>query len=189
MALDGRPEGREVKAAELTRRGDANRALRIADLHVLVAPRPPGRRELAAPVGRSARKVLAAQPRPPHVEGALGRRGDAGPDLPGRGLNGEGIALRPAVAAQVENRLASPVTGQRGLGSVGVEDLQPSDVTALARFGQQEDPVGEDPRVGGAQRSDAGGREGERQRGSLEDEVVVAEGLPLLEEHGGAVYV
>ena len=60
---------------------------------------------------------------------------------------------------------------------------------ALGRLAQQEDPVRADAGVRIADALDAAGRELERQGPLLEDEVVVAERLPLLETdrgHAGA---
>jgi ATP-dependent Clp protease protease subunit len=53
----------------------------------------------------------------------------------------------------------------------------------VGRLGQQQDPVGADAEVRRADRSDPLGRQLERQVGRLEDDVVVAEGLPLREAH------
>ena len=56
--------------------------------------------------------------------------------------------------------------------------------TALAR--EQEDAVRADPEVAVAEEPDALRRELERERGLLDDEVVVTERLPFLESHEGA---
>ena len=98
-------------------------------------------------------------------------------------------SIGPSVAAQVQDRLARTVARQLGLGSVGVEDPQPRDVAGLVGLGQQQDPVGRDARVNGADRLDPRGRQLELERRGLDDHVVVAERMPLLELHAAAVYV
>ena len=109
--------------------------------------------------------------------------------VPASGRDRERVRVRPAPAAEVHERLASPVAGQLGLGSVGVEDAQTGDMLGIRRRLEQQDPVGEHARVRGADGADPGFGQLERERLALDDQVVVAEGLPLLEVHTGAVYV
>ena len=87
---------------------------------------------------------------------------------------------RPAVLAQVEQRLAGAVAGQLGLGAVGVVDPQARDVAGLVGGREREHAVGADAEVAVAQRAHAVGAD----PGRLDDQVVVAERLPLLELHG-----
>ena len=72
-----------------------------------------------------------------------------------------------------QDRLASPVPGHLGLGPVRVEDPQPRQVTGLLRLGQQQDPVGRDSGVAGADRTDPSRRELERERVRLNDHIVI----------------
>ena len=84
-----------------------------------------GRRPRASPpVVAARREVLRGQLGPAHVDRAGGRAGDARADLAGRRLDRERVAVGPAVAAQVHDRLAHAVAGQLGLRAVGVEDAQ-----------------------------------------------------------------
>ena len=98
-------------------------------------------------------------------------------------------SLGPAVAAQVHDRLAHAVAGQLGLGAVGVEDAHLGDEAALVGLAQQQDAVRAHARVGRAEGADALGRELERELAFLDDGVVVAERLPLLEAHGAGTVI
>src|SRR5205085_10409787 len=71
----------------------------------------------------------------------------------------------------------------------GVEDPKSRDVTRLVRLGQQQDPIREHSGMPGANGADARRRELEIQARGLNDRVVIAERLPLLEVHGAPVYV
>src|SRR6185437_6646038 len=104
---------------------DADRALRVADLHMLKAPDLPARIQLTATVGPSRRKVRALPARAAHVDRALGLGDDPRADVTRRGLDRERVGVGPAAPAQIEHRLAGAIPGQLGLGSVGVEDAQP----------------------------------------------------------------
>ena len=97
------------------------------------------------------------------------------------------VAVGPAAAAQVEDRLARAVARQLGLGAVGVEDPQVGHVRGVRRRREQQHAVGERRRSAPShsRRTRAGG-ELERELVALDDQVVVAEGLPLLEAHGHA---
>ena len=57
------------------------------------------------------------------------------------------VRVGPAVAAQVEDRLAGAVAGQLGLGAVGVEDPQLGDERRVLAAREQQDPVGADPEM------------------------------------------
>ena len=57
------------------------------------------------------------------------------------------VGVGPAVAAQVEDRLAGAVAGELGLGAVGVEDPQLGDELRVLAAREQQDPVGADPEV------------------------------------------
>ena len=84
------------------------------------------------------------------------------------------------VLAQVEQRLAGAVARQLGLRAVGVVDPQPRDVAGLVGGREREHAVGADAEVPVAQGAHLVGVDA----GRLDDEVVVAERLPLLELHG-----
>ena len=177
----------ELQLGELDRVGDADRALGVADLHVLKAPPPSPGRQLTTSVVDPRRIIGAAQPRPAHVDRARRLGGDRRSDLAGRGLDRERSRVGPATPAEVQDRLAAAVARQLRLGAVRVEDPQPSDVAGLVRLREQQDPVGGHARVRRADRAHAGRRQLERQRGGLDDHVVVAERVPLLELHARAV--
>ena len=92
------------------------------------------------------------------------------------------------MATQVEDRLAHAVAGQLGLRAVGVEDPHLRYEAGLVGLTQQQDAVGAHARVRGAEDPHPRGRELERELPFLDDGVVVAERLPLLETHGRARY-
>jgi hypothetical protein len=91
--------------------------------------------------------------------------------------------LGPAASAQVHRRLAYPVSGELGLRAVGVVDADFGDETALGGLAYQQDPVRADARVRSAEAADALGGQLERELSLLDDRVVVAKRLPLLEAH------
>ena len=92
-------------------------------------------------------------------------------------------SIGPAAAAQVEDRLARAVARQLGLRAVGVEDAQVGHVHGVLGPGELEDAVGEHAEMALAQAPHTRRRELERQLVVLDDQIVVAEGLPLLESH------
>ena len=96
------------------------------------------------------------------------------------------VLVGPAAAAQVQDRLARAVAGELGLGAVRVEDPQARDEPRLVGLGEQQDPVRADAGVRRADAPDPRRRQLERERALLEDHVVVAERLPLLEVHRAA---
>jgi hypothetical protein len=98
---------------------------------MLKAPGVPVGAQLAATVGAARGEVGALKARRCHVDRALGLRDDLRADVPRRGLDRERVGVGPAVPAQVQHRFASPVSGQLGLGSVGVEDAKAGDVSVL----------------------------------------------------------
>ena len=94
------------------------------------------------------------------------------------------VGVGPAVAPQVEDRLAGPVARELGLGAVGVEDPQLGDELGVLAAREQQHPVGADPEMGVAEPLRPAPRVSSQ--GSvvrLDDQVVVAERLPLLESH------
>ena len=181
--LDRRPDRGEVERLELVEPGDRDRALRVADRDVLEAPRAPARLDLAGAVRRAARISRRAQRRAAHVDAARRLGEDRRPDLARDRLDRELARVGPARAAQVEDRLAGAVAAELGLRAVGVEDLQARDVAGLAGRVEHEHAVGADAGVAVAQGADRIGLQRRVQPGSLDDHVVVAQGLPLLEAH------
>ena len=111
-----------------------------------------------------------------------------GPDLAGRGLDRERVGVGPAVAAQVQDRLAGAVAGQLGLGPVGVEDPQARRRSRARRWRRA--AARRRSRCRCAARTARRTRAGVSSKGSvlvLDDHVVVAQRLPLLERHAGRV--
>ena len=143
-----------------------------------VAARP-GRR--AALMGKSCALSAGAA----HVDAAAVGAGDLRADLAGDGVDRELVELGPAAAAQVEDRLARAVARQLGLGAVGVEDAQVGDVPGSSA-GRAEHAVGEHAEVPRAERRTRAARQLKRELVALDDQVVVAERLPLLESHPAA---
>ena len=143
----------------------------------------PAARQRAAAVGAARGKVLRLRRGASHLHRAGPLRGDRRRDRAGGGADREGVGVGPAVAAQVENRLARPVARQLGLGAVGVEDPQLGDEGRVVAAREQQHPVGADPEVRIAEPLDARRRQLPGQLVGLDDQVVVAERLPLLESH------
>ena len=167
---------------------DDDRALRVADRDVLEVPGAAAG-DQGPPAVRAARgKVLGPGRGAAHLDRAGPLRGDRRRDRPRRREDREGLRVGPALAAQVEDRLAGPVAGELGLGAVGVEDPQLGDEPRVLAAREQQHPVGADPemRVAEPLHPGRGQLPGELLR--LEDQVVVAQRLPLLESHRGAAY-
>ena len=133
-------------------------------------------------------EVLGGGRGPAHVDRAGQLAGDRRPDRPGDGADRELVLVGPAVAAQVEDRLAGAVAGELGLGAVGVEDPQLGDELRVLAAREQQDPVGADPEMRVAEPLDPLRGQLPGQPLCLEDQVVVAQRLPLLEFHGAAAY-
>src|SRR4051794_32484681 len=174
--LDLGPKRSDV---ERVRVGDPDRALWVADRDVLEAEGPSSGFQFALPVRRSSRKAGRCEVRPAHVDRARRRAGDRRADLAGPRLDAERVGLGPPVAPEVEDRLARPVPRQLRLAAVRVEDRQPRDEARLRGLVEHQHAVAAGPEVRVAQPLDLA-------RGQallLEDEVVVAQGLPLLEAH------
>ena len=186
VPLDLRAVALEVELLEAVRHLD--RHLRVAHLHELERELAAGGPERARAVLAPAREVrLGAQAHAADVhraEVAL----DARADLAGRGAHRERVVLGPAVAAQVHHGLAHAVAGQLGLRAVRVVDPDLGDEAALVRLPDQQDPVRADPGVRRADGAHAPGRQLERELTFLDDHVVVAQRLPLLEVHGAGLY-
>src|SRR4051794_21640378 len=127
--------------------------------------------------------AVEAHDRAAHVHAAAALAGDRRADLARDGLDRVGVGLRPAVLAQVEQRLPGAVAGQLGLGAVRVVDAEAGDVAALAGRSDREHAVGGGAEVGAAQPPYVLGSD----PGRLDDEVVVAERLPFLEPHGSRI--
>ena len=140
--------------------------------------------DLAAAVVRAVREVLRPQARAAHVHAAGRLPRDRRADLARGGLDRERVGVGPAAPAQVEDRLARAVARQLGLRAVGVEDPQPGDEAGLVGRGELEHAVARRARSAG--RTAAAPAAALSSNGSsprLHDQVVVAEGLPLLEAH------
>ena len=146
--------------------------------------RPAGARARRAVVRRPDGKSLEVQPRAAHVDAARASPGDRRPDLAGGGLDREGVGVGPAAAAQVHDRLAGAVARELGLRAVGVEDPQLGHEAALARAARAAARRRRRRRVGVAQPATRAGVSSKGSSSRLDDEVVVAERLPLLELHG-----
>ena len=185
------PIARQVERLELVRIGDDDRALRVADRDVLEAPlAAAGARASPRPSGGAAGEVLRGESRAAHVDAAGRRAGDRRADLARRRCWIEKLSrVGPAAAAQVEDRLARAVARQLGLRAVGVEDPQVGDVRRVARLRESSrTPSAPTPKCGSQSRRTRAGRQLERQLVALDDQVVVAERLPLLEAHRGREY-
>ena len=141
VVLDRRAELREVERLELLAVGDPDRRLRVADREVLEA--------------QAADLAVEAHDRAAHVDAAGPLAGDRGADLARHGLDRVGVGARPAVLAQVQQRLARAVARQLGLGAVGVVDPQAGDVAGLVGGREREHAVGADAEVAVAQRAHA----------------------------------
>ena len=91
---------------------------------------------------------------------------------------------RPAAAPQEQDRLARAVPGEVGLRAVGIEDPHVRDESGLVGLARAAGcrPTA-DAGVRGAEPADSRGRQLERERAFVQDHVVVAERLPLLEVH------
>ncbi len=86
------------------------------------------------------------------------------------------------------NASRAPLPESSGLGSVRVEDPQTGDMVGASGVGSSSRiPSEETPVWGGADGPDPGFGQLKRERIALDDQIVVAEGLPLLEVHTGAV--
>src|SRR5687767_9554199 len=82
---------------------------------------------------------------------------------------------------QIQDRLARTVSRQLRLGAVGVEDAKQRLRAPVGRLAQQQHSVRVAAEVGRADAPDALGGQLEGERVALDDDVVVAERLPLLE--------
>src|SRR5947209_1069713 len=183
VALDLRPDARQLQRLELGGAGDADRALRVADRDVLKGPlASPGAKATSAVLG-SRRVLRGADRRLAHVHPTGVGSGDARSDLARGGLDRKRVLLGPAVAVQIEDRLAGAVARELGLGPVRVEDLQPSYGVRLLGPMKHQHAVGPHPAVDVTQAPYVPGRKRERELLRLEDQVVVAQRLPLLEPH------
>ena len=180
--LDRRPDRGQIEVLEAGI--DLDRALRVADRHVLELTLDPADLDRPDPVVGAGREVIRDRCRHPHVDagriGAGQRRGDRA----GGGQDREGVAVGPPRGAQVQDGLAGAVARQLRLGAVGVEDPQLGDVLrGIGRLREQQDAVGADPEVRRTDRPDALRGQLERDVIGLEHDVVVAERLPLRESH------
>ena len=80
----------------------------------------------------------------------------------------------------------TPLPDSSASRAVGVVDAELGDEAALVGLAQQQDAVGADAGVRRAEAPDRSGVSSKGSSRSLDDRVVVAERLPLLEAHGGA---
>ena len=175
VVLDRRPDRRRRSSASSSSAiGDADRALRVADVHLLVAAAPRSRRSRSSRARpMSTRHVVLVR--------IVGRISPAAVWIENCRCVG------PAAAAQVHDRLARAVARQLGLRPVGVEDPQRATNPARRRRRAPARRRRRSPVCAVAQRRHALGRQRERQRVALDDDVVVAQRLPLLEAHRRAI--
>ena len=109
--------------------------------------------------------------------------GDRRADRARRRSRSRTVRVGPALAAQVEDRLPRAVAGQLGLGAVGIEDPQRRRRSAASDGRRQQQHAVRAARRSAARRCRRT-RSGVSSNGSvvaLDDQVVVAERLPLLE--------
>ena len=96
----------------------------------------------------------------------------------------EAVIGRPSVPAQVHHGLAHAIPGQLGLGAVRIVDAHLGHAAALIGLADQQNAVRADPGVRRADRAHAPGSQLERQLTFLDDHIIVAQRLPLLDVHG-----
>ena len=186
VAFDRRADRPQVERRSAASSVDADRALGVADRDVPgSATSRPDRRSSsppavrAAPPGKSFEVSLALPMSTRHVSGPV----IVGRISPAAVWIEKLVLLGPAAPAQVQDRLARAVARQLGLRAVGVEDPQVGHVLGVLAAATAQHPVGEHAEVAVAQPAHARGRELERQLVALDDQVVVAQRLPLLESH------
>ena len=178
-ALDVGADAPQIEPLQVARSLD--HALRVADAHVLELERDAGRRQGPRPSGSAGGKVGRAQARPSHRDAARARGGDRRGHRAGGRRVRERVVARPALPAQVEDRLTRSVPGQLGFGAVRVEYPQLGGKALVRRPGKEQDSVRVASEMRRADTAHPFRRELERERVALEDDVVVAERLPLLE--------
>ena len=165
---------------------DLDHALRVADRDVLEAPLAPARGRASRVPSRAAGGIVGGGQRgPAHRQ----RRRVAAPVIVGR-ISPALVRIEnssrvgPAARAQVEHRLAGAVARQLGLRAVRVEDPQLGDVARRRRparaAGSPSEPT---PKCGSQIRRTRSGVSSHGSVVALDDHVVVAERLPLLEPH------
>ncbi len=155
VAFDPRPDLAEVEVVELLR------STTIAHCGLPIETcwnshsRPP-LSSVPRPSSGPGGEVLGGGRGPAHVDRAGQLAGDRRPDRPGDGADRELVVVGPAVAAQVEDRLAGAVARELGLGAVGVEDPQLGDELGVVAAREQQDPVGADAEMRVAEPLDPG---------------------------------
>ena len=115
-----------------------------------------------------------------HVDRAGRRARDRRADLAGLRLDAERVGVGPAVAAQVQDRLARAVARQLGLEPSGLKIVRRATKPGSSGWVSTSTPSAPGPKCGSHSRSTWPGSAAML----LEDEVVVAQRLPLLEPHG-----
>ena len=175
----GGPISREVELLQLVANDD--RALRVADRDVLEVPLAPGGTQPPGAIRTARGKVLGSGRGAPHLDRAGPLRGDRRRDRPSSSVDREGVLVGPAVAAQVEDRLSCPVARQLCLRAIRVEDPQLGDEVGIVAAREQQHPVGADAEVRIAEPLHPRRRQLPGERLRLDDQVVVAQRLPLLE--------
>ncbi len=178
--LDRRADRRQVERLELVAVGDADRALRVADRDVLEAPGAAGL-ELADAVGVARREVLRAQCARGPCPAAGRRAGDRRADLARGGLDRERSASVQPRRRRYRTASRAPLPDSSASEPSGLKIRSRATKPGSSGGGEQQDAVGADAGVAVAEALDARRGQLERQRARLEDEVVVAERLPLLE--------
>ena len=169
----------------------ARRRSRIADCRSRRAGRPtrdPRSATLPRPSGGPPGKSAEVNEAWPMSTRQLSRAGDRRRGSPRRPCRSRTRLVGPAAVAQVQDRLAGAVARQLGLRAVGVEDPQLGDVPGSRGLESSSTPSANRPKCGVAQQPHTRGGQLEGKLVALDDQVVVAEGLPLLEAHRHGVY-
>src|ERR1017187_7036802 len=169
-SIDSPITSRAVPATGIEREPASLRLDRLAD-HL---PRGPGHRDPAAVEAHRAHRDADQAALLPYL-----RAGDP----PGR-LHRERLRLPPRLVPKVAREDPEPVARLLRLGAVGVEDAE-AEVSCLGGNGAPQDPVRSDAEIAVADDADLGLARPRplRKVGRVEHNVVVAQGMVLVESH------